>query len=59
MVLLAVMAGAMLLLVSGVALAAFRYGSEGGETLYGTLKADTIYGYGGVTSSTASMATMC
>lgn len=47
MVLLAAAMGAMLVLVSGVALAAFRYGSDGGETLYGTLKADTVYGYGG------------
>ena len=45
MVSLAAMA-AMLVLVSGGALGAFRYGS-GGETLYGTLKAATVSGCSG------------
>jgi Ca2+-binding RTX toxin-like protein len=44
---LAAVIAAMLVLVSGVALGAFRYGSDGGETLYGTLKAGTISVYSG------------
>ena len=47
MVLLAAATGAMVLLVSGVALGAFRHGSPRSETLYGTLKVDTVNGYGG------------
>lgn len=47
MVSLAALMAAMMVLVSGVALGAFRYGSDGGETLYGTLKADTVSGYSG------------
>ncbi len=47
MVSLAAAMAAMLVLVSGVALGAFRYGSDGGETLFGTLKADTVSGHRG------------
>ena len=47
MVLLAASSGAMLLLVRGVALGAYRYGSAGSEILYGTLNDDTVNGYGG------------
>lgn len=39
--------GAMLVLVSGVALGAFRYGTDGGENIYGTLNVDVINGNGG------------
>ena len=48
MVSLAALMAAALVLVSGVALSAFRYGSDGGgEALYDTLKADTLSGYSG------------
>ena len=47
MVSLAAAMAAMLVLVSGVAEGAFRYGSDGGETLFGTLKADTVSGHTG------------
>ena len=47
MVSLAALMAAMLVLVSGVVLGVFRYGSDGGETLYDTLKADTVSGYSG------------
>jgi hypothetical protein len=48
MVSLAALMAAVLVLVSGVALGAFRCGSDGGgETLYDTLKADTLSGYSG------------
>ena len=45
---MAALMGAGLVLVSGFALGACRYGSDGGdETLYDTLKADTLSGYSG------------
>ena len=47
MVWLAALMAAVLVLVSGIALGVFRYGSDGGETLYDTLKADTVSGYSG------------
>ena len=47
MVSLAALMAAVFVLVSGVALGVFGYGSDGGETLYDTLKADTVFGHSG------------